>query len=116
MTLNIHVTSAFFRPIYNLFIAPFASNICAVCFFLIVHQICMLKSNFANTIAHSSMWGGVDKMTYPLYLTHYMFLKEPFEIVFSQNSFVQLFAFVVLSLTTAFVLKGVSKIFLERFS
>ena len=60
--------------------------------------------------------GGVDKMTYPLYLTHYMFLKEPFEIVFSQNSFVQLFAFVVLSLTTAFVLKGVSKIFLERFS
>ncbi len=45
-------------PIYNIFVASFASNICAVCFFLIVHQICKLESIKLNNTAPLSMWGG----------------------------------------------------------
>ena len=58
--------------------------------------------------------GGVDKMTYPIYLTHYMFLKSPFEITFVHNSFMQLFLFVVFSLITALILNKLTKVVSER--
>lgn len=102
-------------PIYNGFIASFVSNVCAVCMFVVIYQICNLKSNIACVTTRSSVWVRVDKMTYPIYLTHYMFLKGPFELVCIQNPFFQGITFVAFSLITALVLNSVSKMVSERF-
>lgn len=62
---------------YDFFIASFSSNICAIWCFILVKWICE-KSSLLAAITAKKSWKWMDNMTYPLYLTHYMFLKEPF--------------------------------------
>ena len=62
---------------YDIFIASFSSNMCAIWCFLLVKWMCE-KRSLLVTISARKSWKWIDNMTYPLYLTHYMFLKEPF--------------------------------------
>lgn len=91
-------------PVYDYFFASITSNAISVCFFLIIYHICQLMSSVSNVIASSSLWSGIDKMTYPIYLTHYMFLKGPFVIPFSQNIVLQLVYFFAMSVISASLL------------
>ena len=75
---------------YDFFIASFSSNICAIWCFILVKWMCERISLLA-TIAANKSWVWIDNITYPLYLTHYMFLKEPFAPPPKRTSFHQFY-------------------------
>ena len=88
---------------YDIFIASFSSNMCAIWCFLLVKWMCE-KRSLLVTISARKSWKWIDNMTYPLYLTHYMFLKEPFALP-PKN----LVLFVALSVVSAIALNSVVK-------
>lgn len=94
---------------YDYFIAPFSSNICAIWFFILVKWICGCFCGF-NNFFMTNFWKKIDLMTFPLYLTHYMFLKNPFDLHYfcfiSQNNcfFMELLVFSLVSCFSALIL------------
>ena len=64
---------------YDLFIASISSNVCAISFFIVVYWLSSL-SKFVADIPSKKWWRQIDSLTFPLYLTHYIFLKEPFDL------------------------------------
>jgi fucose 4-O-acetylase-like acetyltransferase len=94
---------------YDFFIASISSNICAIWCFILVKWICEKRSLFVS-IPIKKSWKWLDNMTYPLYLTHYMFLKEPF-VLPQGNIYLSTILFVVLSIISAMLLNAVTKNF-----
>ena len=96
--------------IYDLFVASLSSNVCAIWCFVVIRWLCESKPIFAKVAGHS-WWKKVDLITYPLFLTHYMFLKEPFNLtkLHSLNLFTEFALFVVLSLMCAIILNYIVK-------
>lgn len=96
--------------VYDYFISSVSANVCAISFFIVVCKICQMKFEFAKNVVQSRAWGEADKMTYPIYLSHFMFLHEPFEILFSQNLLLQILTFVFMTVASAFLLNKISEI------
>ena len=92
--------------IYDFFIASFSSNVCAFWCFVVVKRLCE-RFNCFSLVTTKYGWKKLDYMTYPLFLTHYMFLKTPFDIsafISTHYVWVEIVFFVSLSLISAFVL------------
>lgn len=101
-------------PFYDLFIASLASNACSISFFLIIRQICALDNSLFNTFVSSKIWRKIDTYSYPIFLTHYMFLKGPFVINHTYCILIQTSYFLLLTIITAIFLNVISNFFNEK--
>lgn len=93
---------------YDFFISSFSSNVCAIWCFIFVKWICG-RSSLLATITAKKNWKWIDNMTYPLYLTHYMFLKEPFAPSSSRSFCLSVALFVFLTIVSAMILNVIAK-------
>jgi hypothetical protein len=93
---------------YDFFIASFSSNICAIWCFVLVKWVSE-KYPLLAAITVKKSWKQVDNMTYPLYLTHYMFLKEPFALPPQMHICASIISFTILSIVSAMLLDVVTK-------
>lgn len=94
---------------YDFFIASFSSNVCAIWCFVLV-KLTSEKYSLLATVTAKKSWKWIDKMTYPLYLTHYMFLKEPFAPPpHSMYVWTEAALFVVLSMVSAILLSMITE-------
>lgn len=101
-------------PFYDLFVASLSSNICSLSLFVIIHQICALNNSLSNSIVSSKIWRKIDAYSYPIFLTHYMFLKGPFEINYAHCILTQTLFFMLLTIITALLLNIMSNFFNEK--
>ncbi len=92
--------------VYDRFIALFSSNMCAIWCFVLVTKVCDCCKNCSKSVTSSKIWKLFDGFTYPIYLTHYMFLTSPFNLKFFNisNGYGNFFIFIALSIFSAFAL------------
>lgn len=97
--------------LYNQIIVYITQTLLAISIFQVLYR---LHSQTRKTIPCIDMQGGtsryIDKLTYYIYITHYIFLIGAFNVkqYVPENSFLQLVLFTVLTLVSAIVLERLS--------
>ena len=81
---------------------------------LTTERICKKFYGATEKIVSSSAWQMIDKLSYPIYLTHYMFLQEPFDVKYMSNSLAgQIVVFFILTIGSAIVIMYISDFIYE---
>lgn len=77
---------------------------------LTTDKICQKFHTTTEKIGNTSTWQMVDKLSYPIYLTHYMFLQEPFNVKYLIDVLaLQIIAFFILTIGSALALMHVTE-------
>lgn len=72
--------------------------------------LCGRFGTLASKIAESAVWRKLDSLSYPIYLVHYMFMKEPFDLEkYLPEGGLQVLAALVLTLVSALILQYLEK-------
>lgn len=82
----------------------------AVWIIVCVANITSLAPNTCDKIANSKGWIIMDRLSYPLFVTHYAFLVGPFDV--SQwfgKSFLGLFVFIIATCLSALSLDAITR-------
>ena len=88
--------------LYDMVIARLSFNALAIWLIMLMVKICNLS--IIQKMARRKIWRLLDLASYPLFLTHYMFLQGPFRISGVIDSMVlQLLVFIVLTIVSASV-------------
>ena len=95
---------------YDFFFALFSSNICAIWYFVLVKMLCERNISL-TTITAKKSWKWLDNMTYPLYLTHFIFMREPFPPPHTVNICSSSIYVFTLSIASAMILNAITKKF-----
>ena len=102
--------------VYDFFVASFSSNLCAIWGFIIVDRLVCKRG---ETFFSSRIWKKIDEMSFYIYLTHYMFLKEPFSLstlpLHVKGLLGEIVLFLLLTILSAFILKFVYAFLLNNF-
>ena len=96
--------------LYNSVIAGWSFNFLAMWLFIFIDFICKKWNLLADNISKSFIWRALEKLSYPIYLVHFMFLKQPLCVsnyIYSSKS-IQIFAFSILTILSATILYYVS--------
>lgn len=91
--------------LYDYIVFGWSFIILAVWLIVSIVKILDFNSNMVNQIVNSKIWKITDLMTYPLFLTHYIFASGEFAVVNWVNGlFGQVMVFVILTYITGFLL------------
>ena len=99
--------------IYDGVIAGWSFNFLAMWIFIFIDLLCKKWSLLIYRICQSFIWQTLEKLSYPIYLVHYMFLKQPLCVsnyIHSSKS-IQILIFLVLTIITATFLFFVCEFF-----
>lgn len=90
---------------YDDVIARLSFNALAIWVIYIIDFVCSRFSSFSNKVAKSKIWISIDKLSYPIYLTHYMFVKTPFNVdEYIKGDVLQVLCIIAFSVMSAIVL------------
>jgi len=91
---------------YDCVIVSFAHQVLAIWIFSVVYFANQVNSKLVSKIADSFLCGFIDKISYFVYITHYMFLEETFDIAkITNNLYLNLSLFFVLTFLSALLLQ-----------
>lgn len=97
-------------PFYEVIVARVSMCLLAVWIIVCVANITSLAPNTCDKIANSKGWIIMDRLSYPLFVTHYAFLVGPFDV--SQwfgKSFLGLFVFIIATCLSALSLDAITR-------
>lgn len=97
-------------PFYEVIVARVSMCLLAVWIIVCVANITSLAPNTYYKIANSKGWIIMDRLSYPLFVTHYAFLVGPFDV--SQwfgKSFLGLFVFIIATCLSALSLDAITR-------
>ena len=101
--------------LYNHIIAPLSFVALGSWLFIISDYVLTKANSLSESIAGAYMWKKLDLLSFPLYLTHYLFLYSPFAIMSEHiNSYFLLF--IIATLVSAILLNLVSSMINNRIS
>ena len=77
---------------YDHVIARLSFNVLGMWLFFFVMEGCSAFSDLSARIAGSALWKMMDRLSYTIFLTHYMFLTAPFNLkgFFSNRWWIQI--------------------------
>lgn len=88
--------------LYDMIIARLSFNALGICIIMILTLISKLSK--IERLTHRKLWKTIDKLSYPLYLTHYMFLQGPMKVdSWLDNTIIQIVTFSFLTIIAAIV-------------
>lgn len=94
--------------LYDNVIARLSMNILATWIFVVEYKLCNYNKQIQKLFNNSFLYK-IDKISYELYLTHYMFLQGNLSIKrINVNVLIQFIMFVILTITSAIVVNYVS--------
>lgn len=97
-------------PFYQCFIAR--ASMCALAIWLIVSVAVAVrkKNNIAEKVVHTKIWLFLDKMSYPLFVTHYAFLTGIFDVsTYFGKSLVGIIVFMICTIISAACLSEITE-------
>lgn len=92
--------------LHNSVIAGWSFNFLAMWLFISIDFICKKWNLLADNISKSFIWRALEKLSYPIYLVHFMFLKQPLDVsnyIHSSKS-ILVFTFSILTILSATIL------------
>ncbi len=97
-------------PFYECFIARVSMCVLAVWLIVSVAITVRKKNNVAEKVVHTKMWLFLDKMSYPLFVTHYAFLTGNFDVArYFEKSFVGIIVFIICTVISAVCLSEITE-------
>lgn len=100
---------------YNDFFASFSANVCAFCLFLSIKKITIFFAKSVDLVMSSKLWKKIDALSFPIFLSHYLFLKEPFNIDKLKMYFsLEVLFFCFCTLVLAVIIDVCSKLLIDK--
>lgn len=91
--------------LYDIVIHGISWNVLAIWILLTIVGLCKIANKQVEKITETKAWKHLDKLSYSLYIAHYMFLNEPIRIdTYLHSKIAQAVAIIVLTFAVAEVL------------